>query len=95
MARGEGIKPLGSLFEKYKRQLIAPQRSVKKCFAEVLHDLYGFSIKESEVDYSVTKKALTLKVRGPLKTEILLHRQEILVHLKGRLGEKSAPNTIL
>jgi len=95
MARGEGIKHLSSLFDKYKKTLVAPQGSVKKCFCEVLEELYGFNVDQSGVEYSVYNKTLTLKVRGPLKSEILLRKREILNHLKGRLGEKSAPNTII
>ena len=95
MARGEGIKPINSLFEKYKSRLVAPQGSVKKSFCEIVQDLYGFEINERNLDYSVYSKTLTLKVSGPLKTELLLRKDEILTHLKGRLGDKSAPKTII
>jgi len=95
MARGEGIKPLGSLFEKYRLQLKAPQGSVKKAFCEVVHDLFGFAVKDSDIEYSTHNKIITLKVRGPMKSEILMRKDEILAHLKGRLGEKSAPTSII
>lgn len=95
MPRGEGIKPINSLFDKYKQKLVAPQGSVKKCFCEVVEDLYGFTITDKQLDYSVHSKTLTLKVSGPLKTELMLHKDEILTHLKGRLDPKSAPKTIL
>ena len=95
MPRGEGIKPISSLFAKYQKNLVAPQGSVKKCVVEVIADLYGFKIDLKDMDYSVHNKTLTLKVRGPLKTEILLRKEEILTHLKGRLGERAAPVTIL
>lgn len=95
MARGEGIKPLGSLFEKYKKQLIAPQGSVKQCFVEVVRDLYGFQVTAQQLEYSVYKKTLTLRVSGPLRSELLLRKEEILTHMKGRLGERSAPTTLL
>lgn len=95
MPRGEGIKPITSLFDKYKQQLVAPQGSVKKCFCEVVADLYGFDIPQKQLEYSVYSKTLTLKVSGPLKTELLLRKDEILVHLQGRLGPKSAPKIIL
>ena len=95
MPRGEGIKPLGSLFEKYKQQLVAPQGSVVKSFCELVDELYGFKVEPSKVSYSVYSKTLTLKVSGPLKSELLLRKVEILDHLKGRLGVKSAPKTII
>lgn len=93
--RGDGIKPLNSLFEKYKRQLVAPQGSVKKCFCEVLLDLYGFEVKDTELEYSVYSRTITVRTRGALKSEILLRKEEIIVHLKGRLGERNAPHTII
>ena len=95
MPRGEGIKPLGSLFEKYKNQLRAPQGSVVSAFCEVVEDLYGYSIGKDKVMYSVRSRTLSLRISGPLKTEIQLKKKEILTHLKGRLGEKSAPTNIL
>ena len=94
MPRGEGIKPISSLFEKYKQQLIAPQKSIIKTFCEVVDDLYGLPLKESMVEYSVYTKTISLKTPGPLRTEILLHKEEILTHLQGRLGVKSAPKII-
>jgi len=95
MSRGEGIKPINQLFEKYKRQLIAPQGSVKKAFCEVVHDLYGYTVKEEQLAYAVHSRTLTLKMPSTLKTELLLKKKEIIAHLKGRLGEKSAPVTFL
>ncbi len=95
MSRGEGIKHLGSLFDKYKNQLRAPQGSVISAFCEVVEDLYGFSVPKTGVTYSVRNRTLSLRVSGPLKTEIQLKKKEILNHLKGRLGEKSAPTNIL
>lgn len=95
MPRGEGIKPINNLFEKYKKTLVAPQGSVIKEFCEVVHDLYGYSVKKEQVSYSTYSKTLTIKTSGALKTELLLHKEEILTHLKGRLGEKGAPTTML
>ena len=95
MPRGEGIKPINQLFEKYKQRLVAPQGSVKKCFCEVVEDLYGFSIKAEQLDYSTYSKTLTLKVPGALKTELMLHKSEIMAHLKGRLGAQNAPKTLI
>lgn len=95
MARGEGIKKLGSLFEKYKTLLVAPQGSIISAFQEVIVDLFNLDLKKEQVSYSVHNKTLTVKVSGPLKTEILLRKKEVLAHLKGRLGEKSAPREII
>ena len=95
MPRGEGIKPINQLFEKYKNRLVAPQGSVKKAFCEVVHDLYGYTIQENQLSYSVHSRTLTLKIHSAMKTELLLKKKEVMTHLKGRLGEKSAPLTLL
>lgn len=95
MARGEGIKPINTLFEKYKNRLVAPQGSVKRAFCEVVYDLYGYTVKEDQLTYSVHTRILTLKIHSALKTELLLKKKEVMTHLKGRLGEKSAPTALL
>ena len=95
MARGEGIKPVSNLFEKYKKTLRAPQGSVVKAFCEVVEDLYGWQISEDKVSYTPATKVLGVAVSGPLKTELKLKQTEILSHLKGRLGEHSSPEEIV
>ncbi len=94
MARGEGIKPLGSLFEKYKKVLKAPQGVVVDAFIEVVADLVGIEIPKERVIYKVHSKTLSVSVSSPLKSEILLKKKEILTHLRGRLGGNSVPKDI-
>lgn len=94
MARGEGIQKLSSYFEHYRKKLIAPQRTIIQTFIEVVEDLYGWQVDETVVAYDSHSKTLTVR-GGPLKTEVQLHKVEILNHLKGRLGEKNSPKTIL
>lgn len=93
--RGQGIKKLSSLFDKYKNTLIAPERSVINAFFEVVEDLYGWDIPKNYITYNSKNKIISLKTSGTLVSEIKLHKQEILNHLKGRLGEKSAPKDII
>ena len=95
MPRGEGIKSLNSLFEKYKKTLKAPQGSVVAAFCEVVDDLYGWQITKEQVSYSVHNQTLHLTVSGILKTELKLKKKEILNHLKARLGEQNAPREII
>ena len=95
MPRGGEVKKLSDLFEKYKKQLIAPQGSVITAFQEVINDLFGITVSKEQVSYSVYTKILSVRIAGPLKTEIQLRKKEIISHLKGRLGEKSAPKDIL
>lgn len=95
MSRGEGIKKIDGLFDKYKKILKAPQGIVVDGFIEVVTDVVGIEIPKERVKYTTHTKILTLAISGPLKSEILLHKEEILTHMKGRLGPQSAPKNIL
>lgn len=92
--RGEIIK-LSTLFEKYKKILRAPQGTVIESFQDIVRELFKIDIPKSKIKYTVYSKTLSVAVRGPLKSEIQLHKQEIINHLKGRLGEQSAPSDIV
>lgn len=93
--RGEGITHVSKLFEKYTKALCAPQGTVVKEFIELVNDLYGIQIKTEQCVYSVYTKTIKLSVSGMIKTELLLRKKEILTHMKGRLGEKNAPQEII
>lgn len=96
MRKGSGeIKKVGDLFDKYRQTLKAPQKTVVRAFCEVVDDLLDITVDEKKISYTPASRTLSFKVGGPLKSEILLHKQEIMTHLKGRLGEKSAPKDIL
>lgn len=95
MPRGEGIKKLSNLFDKYKNTLIAPERSVKQVFCEVVKDLYGWDVPFEVITYTPSSKTLSIQSSGALKSEIQIHHQEIITHMKGRLGERSAPKKII
>jgi hypothetical protein len=86
---------IGDLFEVYKKRLRAPEGSVTTAVSEVVHDLLGVTLDKKNLTYSPQTKILTIKASGMVKTEIMLRKEEILTHLKGRLGPKSAPSTIL
>lgn len=90
-----GITKIADLFAVYKARLKAPQGAVVKVFGEVVHDLLNIHIEEKWCSYAVASKILYLSSPGPIKSEVLMHKKEILNHLKGRLGEKSAPHDIV
>ena len=92
--RGE-ITKISNLFDVYKKRLKAPQGTVIDAFIEIVTDLISVTLTKKQCSYSVFNKILYLNVSGPAKMEILIHKKEILTHLKGRLGEKSAPKNIL
>jgi hypothetical protein len=90
-----GPKKIGSLFDVYKKRLRAPQGTVIEVVREVIKDCVGVDLPKSAFSYSPHSKMLTLTVRGPLKTEIFLHKEEILTHVQGRIGVKDAPTLLL
>ncbi len=92
--RGEVVK-LGSLFDKYKNNLKAPQKTVLEAFVEVVGDVISIKIKSSDCAYNVSTRTLVFKGSSLIKQEIKMHQDEILMHLKGRLGEKSCPYIII
>ena len=95
MSRGEGIKKIDGLFDKYKKKLKAPQGVVVEAFVEVVNDLIGVEIPKERITYTTHSKTLSLAISGPLKSEILLHKDEILSHMKGRIGAQSAPKHVI
>lgn len=94
VGRGEVVK-IGKLFEVYKKKLRAPQGSVIAAFHEVVEDILKISMRTSWSSYTPSSRTLALTAPGPVKTEILIHKDEILTHLKGRLGEKNTPLHII
>jgi len=93
--RGENIKKVSDLFEKYRQRLVAPEASVINAFVEVVQDLLELDLNPKKVSYNPATKVIAINGGGPLKSEIKLQQKEILAHLKARLGDKSAPKTIL
>ena len=95
MPRGEGVKKLSDLFLKYQQNLKAPQGHVVVTFCEVVEDVLGFTIDKKQVKYSPYNQTISLTLPGALKTEIVLNKDELLIHLKGRLGSKNSPTNII
>ncbi len=79
----------------YKKRLRAPQGSVIEAVREVIEDVTGIALTKDMFEYSPHTKILRITARGAIKSEVLLHKDEILTHMKGRLGAQSAPTTIL
>jgi hypothetical protein len=93
---GKGVPTkISDLFEVYKKRLRAPQGSVIEASVEVIHDVLGITIDKKHISYMPHSRTLTIKTSGMIKTEVNLKKDEILTHLKGRLGPQNAPTTIL
>jgi hypothetical protein len=86
---------IGDLFAVYKNRLRAPQKSVTLAAQEVISDLLSVTLDITAFSYTPSTKTLVIRTNGMMKSEIALRKEEILAHLKGRLGEKSAPTTLL
>lgn len=95
MARGEGVKQLKDLFQKYRERLVAPEATVRDAFVEVVEDVVGIKIAKESVLYVPHNKTISLKVSGVVKQEVFFHKEEIITHLKGRIGVKAAPKEII
>ncbi len=94
MSRGELTK-VSSLFDKYKKTLIAPEASVINAFLEVMEDLLSVKLSKEKVRYNPTSRTLSLRGLGALRSEVKIREDEILNHLRGRLGEKSSPRRVM
>lgn len=86
---------IGALFESYKKRLRPPQQSVVRVFVEVVDEVLGVTIAVDDVTYNTYTKMLHLAVPGLVKNEIKLHEEEVLSHLRGRLGEHEAPKGVV
>ena len=91
----ESVHQLGNLLARYKSILKPPQASVEKECLAVIKAVTGIELLPHQVSYTVSTRTLVLKTPSLLRSELMLHRGDILQELKGRLGEGSAPHTIL
>lgn len=94
MSRGE-LKKVSSLFDKYKKTLVAPEASVVSAFLEVVEDLFSVKLSREKVRYNPTSRTLSLSGLGALRSEVKIRESEILGHLRGRLGDKGSPKRVM
>lgn len=92
--RGEVTK-VKDLFEKYRKILKAPQKTVELESIRVIGELTQLKLLEHQVVYTVNTRTLTIKASSMLKQEVKMHNKAILEELKKRLGAKSSPLHIL
>lgn len=91
----KGPKKISALFDVYRKRLKAPQASVVHALCEVVQDLLGITLEEQRVEHDPRTRITRLNIRGAQKSEILLHKEEILTHIKGRVGSQNAPTTLI
>jgi hypothetical protein len=95
MKRGSEITAVKDLFEKYRKTLRAPQKTVEIEAIRVIGELTKISLKETQVSYTVSTRTLSYNAPSLIRQELKKYQSEIIKELKIRLGEKSAPNLIL
>lgn len=95
MERGRETKTIGSLLDKYKKSLRAPQKTVVKSAISAIAEITGVSVDQRMISYNVHSRTLSVHAGGPLKTEILLAKQEVLARCVADLGVKNAPEHIV
>lgn len=92
--RGE-IVAVRDLFEKYRKTLQAPQKTVELEAIRVIGELVHITLKEHQVSYTPSSRILALKAPSILKQEVALKKEAVLAELRQRLGAKNAPQTLL
>ncbi len=92
--RGE-IIAVRDLFEKYRKTLQAPQKTVEIEAVRVIGEITNIKLKEDQVEYTVNSRVLAVKAPSLIKQEIRIKNKLILEELKKTLGSKSSPLTIL
>lgn len=92
--RGE-IVAVKDLFEKYRKTLQAPQKTVEMEAIRVVGEMLHINLKEDQVKYTVSSRVLAVKAPSLIRQEVAMKQKEVLAELKKRLGDKNAPQTIL
>jgi len=60
-----------------------------------LEDITGITLEKTQIKYSIHTKVISLNAPSLIKQEIKLKQDEILIHLKARLGVINTPTLIL
>ncbi len=93
--RGKGIVKVSNLFEKYKKILKAPQGSIISAFISAVYEVLGIRITNEQCTYTVHTKIIKTHLSGIIKSEINLHKEQILSKMAEELGKKNTPTEIL
>ena len=92
--RGELTK-VSSLFEKYVRTLVPPQRTVEKIACEVINARVRCVFTVEQVKYTVATRTLFIAASGLQKQEVRMQLEIILTDLREKLGSDRCPLHIL
>jgi len=76
------VRPLSSFFAKFDT-LTPPRRVIRRAVIEVVEEAVGITLEETHIE--VTRDAVFLRTPSIVKSEVLLHAQEVLSALHKRL----------
>ena len=88
------LRSMNDLLSRYKERLQPPQKTVETAVIEVIYDVLAIELQSTHVTYTPNNKQVFLRVSGVVKTEVLLQKEAILTHLRGRLGVHNSPQDI-
>ena len=88
------MKQIGSLFEKYKKNLRPPQASVEQEAAVVIQELTSIPVRVEQLSYTLGTRVLTLQTPSVVRSEVLKQKEAILKELQYRLGKKHGPKDL-
>jgi hypothetical protein len=91
----ENSSQLGNLIERYKKILKPPQASVEKECIGVIKEVCGLFLEPQQVVYTVASRTLYIKAPSLIRSELMLHKTEIITAFRMRLGETNYPTNIL
>jgi hypothetical protein len=92
--RGE-ITAVRDLFEKYRKTLQAPQKTVELEGIKIIGEITGIKLSEDQISYTPSTRVLYINAPSLIKQELKIKNKQILDEIKNSLGVKSSPQTIL
>lgn len=92
---GINIQPLNILLERYRKKIKPPQSSIEKECLAVIHELTPLKLSQEQISYTVSTKTVYINAPSVLKSELQFYQTDIIRALRKRLGEQSAPLSIL
>jgi hypothetical protein len=87
--------PIQSLLARYTRNLQAPEASVTRTLCEIVEARLGIPLAREQLSYSPHTRVVTIRLSGPHKSELLLHKHELLVGMRDVLPPHAAPHDII
>lgn len=79
-------KFINSFFEKYKN-LTPPNFHLKEAYREIIKDRFGVLVDDKDI--TIRNTVIFLNAPPTLKSELFLHKQEVLEKLKNKISKTS------